>query len=361
MLYPIPVLGFAAYSGAGKTTLLKQLIPLLKAEGLRIGVVKHAHHDFDMDTPGKDSYELREAGAAQVLVASHRRRVLTRQREVAADPALADALQDLDPAELDLVLVEGFKHERLPKIELHRASVGKPVLYPQDPDVIAVACDTPVPQATSLPRLDLNQPAGIAAFVLAWIRTARSSPADLRAELVTYYRRLRRYGYNDSHSGNASVRDDDGFWVTPTGACGDTLQAENLIRCPLEGTCPPGASLDAPLHQLVFQRNPSARALLHSHGANTVAVTLNGEDFVPVDFEGQLYFDRVPVLRVPYEHYVEQAPDRVAEALTRRKAVVVRGHGVYVCAEDLNRAYKWTCSLELSARTFVIGRQLGHC
>ena len=358
MLTPIPVLGFAAYSGTGKTTLLKQLIPLLAARGLRVGVVKHAHHDFDMDTPGKDSYELREAGASQVLVASHKRWVLTYEKRRSAEPALADAVGHLCVDELDLVLVEGFKHESFAKIELHRPSVGKPPLYPGDPNIIAVVTDGAPPVATELTLLDINRPDAVADFVLGWLRGSAVRGDDPRRDLVRYYRWLRQYGYNDSHSGNASVRDEDGFWVTPTGACADTLSAADLVRCPLHGACPDGASLDAPLHQMVYQRNTGAGAVLHSHGPHSVAVTLNGRDFSPVDFEGQYYFDRIPVISIPYDRYLEQAPDRVASALTSHKIAVVRGHGVYARAENLNLAYKWTCSLESSAKTYSIARQL---
>lgn len=181
---------------------------------------------------------------------------------------------------------------------------------------------------------------------------------DSRQQLVRYYRWLRQFGYNDSHSGNASVREGDRFWVTPTGACADTLEPERLVCCPVQGEIPVGASLDAPLHQRLYQLRENAGALLHSHGAYSVAMTLNGEDFVPVDFEGQYYFPRVPVLSIEYDRYVELAPEAVAGSLAHERVSVVRGHGVYAAAEDLNLAYKWTCSLELSAKTAWIARQV---
>ena len=179
---------------------------------------------------------------------------------------------------------------------------------------------------------------------------------ELKQELIRYYRWLRQYGNNDSHSGNASVREGDRIWVTPTGACADTLTEADLVACPLEGPCPEGASLDAPLHQQVYHANPHARAVLHSHGPYSVAVTLGGEDFVPLDFEGQYYFPRVPVIDIPYDDYVVRAPAAVARALADHPVAVVRGHGVYACGETLNLAYKWTCSLELSAKTAAIAR-----
>ncbi len=160
-----PILGFAAYSGTGKTTLLTQLIPLLREHGIRIAMIKHAHHNFDIDQPGKDSYELRKAGAGQMLITSSRRWALMVERETPEDPVLAEMIARLDLKAVDLVLVEGFKHEAFPKIELHRPSLGKPLLFPEDPDILAVASDTPGQIDTALPVLDLNDPTAIAAFI----------------------------------------------------------------------------------------------------------------------------------------------------------------------------------------------------
>jgi molybdopterin-guanine dinucleotide biosynthesis protein MobB len=164
LLHNPPVLGIAAWSGTGKTTLLTRVLPLLRAQGLRVGVLKHAHHDFDIDHPGKDSYELRKAGAGQMLVASNRRWALMVEAPVDGDVSLWDMLARLDRGNLDLILVEGFRHERFPKLELHRAALGKPLLYPDDDAIIALASDTPV--HTDLPRLDINDPVAIAAFIL---------------------------------------------------------------------------------------------------------------------------------------------------------------------------------------------------
>ncbi len=182
---------------------------------------------------------------------------------------------------------------------------------------------------------------------------------DPREDLTRHYQWLRQHGNNDSHSGNASVRVDDDFWVTPSGACADLLSADQLLRCQLDGTLAEGASLDAPLHRLVYRNNPEARSVLHSHGPYTVALTMNGEEFIPPDFEGQFYFPRVPVITIPYDKYVEQAPQRVAEVLADYPIMVVRGHGVYAQAKSINLAYKWSCSLELSAKTAFIAKQAG--
>ena len=163
-----PVLGFAAYSGTGKTTLLVKLVPLLKQQGIRVALIKHAHHDFDIDIPGKDSYELRKAGADQVLVASDQRRALIREMAVATEPRLQDLFSELDLDKIDLVLVEGFRHQPFPKIELHRPSLKKDFIYAQDTNVIAVAADAKI-DTGSLPLLDLDQPGEIARFISDWM------------------------------------------------------------------------------------------------------------------------------------------------------------------------------------------------
>jgi molybdopterin-guanine dinucleotide biosynthesis protein MobB len=164
----LPVLGFAAFSGTGKTTLLKQLIPLLATQGVRVGVIKHAHHNFDIDQPGKDSYELRKAGARQMLVASARRWALMTENDVAGEPSLDALVKRLDPESIDMVLVEGYKHIPFARIELHRPALGHPLLYPDDSNIIAVAADAPIDSA-GLPLLDLNDAAAVTAFVLSWL------------------------------------------------------------------------------------------------------------------------------------------------------------------------------------------------
>ena len=164
----LPVLGFAAFSGTGKTTLLKQLIPLLAAKGVRVGVIKHAHHNFDVDKPGKDSFELRKAGAQQMLVASARRWALMTENDGLSDPELDVLVTRLDPDSIDMVLVEGFKHVPYTRIELHRPALGHPLLYPEDSNIIAVAADAPI-DSGDLPLLDLNNAAAIRDFILTWL------------------------------------------------------------------------------------------------------------------------------------------------------------------------------------------------
>lgn len=156
------VFGFAGYSGSGKTTLLERLIPQLTSQGLRLALIKHAHHDFDIDQVGKDSYRHRQAGATEVLVSSAQRWALMHELRGADEPNLQAHLARLSPC--DLVLVEGFKREAIPKLEIHREANAKPLLFPQDPHIIAIASDAKI--ASTLPRFDLNAIEAIGQFIL---------------------------------------------------------------------------------------------------------------------------------------------------------------------------------------------------
>lgn len=164
-----PILGFVAYSGTGKTTLLEKLIPLLRERGLHVGLLKHGHHEFDIDHPGKDSYRLREAGAEQVMVASRKRWALIHENsEQLPEPDLGSLIGHFDES-LDMLLVEGFKHERYTKIELQRTELGKPPLYPDDPDIIAIVSDQPEQLNVPIPTLDINHPQEIVDFIVTKI------------------------------------------------------------------------------------------------------------------------------------------------------------------------------------------------
>ncbi|MCB2020657.1 MAG: molybdopterin-guanine dinucleotide biosynthesis protein B [Burkholderiaceae bacterium] len=160
------VIGFAGWSGSGKTTLVEGVIASLALAGQRVSVVKHAHHDFDIDQPGKDSWRHRKAGAFEIVIASSRRLAKIREFAVEARPNVHQLLAEL--VDCDWALVEGFKHAPLLKIEVWRAANGKPVQYPDDPFIVALATDSPqqLPHPTLLPVLDLNVPDAVAQFLL---------------------------------------------------------------------------------------------------------------------------------------------------------------------------------------------------
>jgi molybdopterin-guanine dinucleotide biosynthesis protein B len=157
------IIGLAGWSGSGKTTLVTNVIPRLLARGLRVSTLKHAHHGFDVDQPGKDSHRHRTAGATEVLVGSAARWALVHELRGTPEPTLAALLEKLTP--VDLVLIEGYKRERHPKLEVYRAANGKPLLYPHDPAIVAVASDEPLPHA-GLPVVDLDDMERIADILI---------------------------------------------------------------------------------------------------------------------------------------------------------------------------------------------------
>ena len=164
--------GFAGFSGSGKTTLIEKLVPRFVERGLRVSLIKHAHHGFDVDRPGKDSYRHREAGCGEVLVTSSRRWALMHELRGAPEPKLEELIGHLSPC--DLVLIEGFKHESVPKLEVHRASnVGEALLFPHDPHIMAIATDARV--KTPLPIFGLNDIEPIADFVIQHAQRVQSS------------------------------------------------------------------------------------------------------------------------------------------------------------------------------------------
>jgi molybdopterin-guanine dinucleotide biosynthesis protein B len=156
------VFGFAGWSGSGKTTLIEQLIPRFVKRGLRVSLIKHAHHTFDVDQPGKDSYRHRHAGASEILVTSSRRWVLMHELRGEPEPSFEEQLKLLSPC--DLLLVEGFKHAPIPKLEVWREETGEPLLHPNDPHIVAVASDRRV--ETRLPLFGLDDCEGIGDFIL---------------------------------------------------------------------------------------------------------------------------------------------------------------------------------------------------
>ena len=164
------ILGIAGYSGSGKTTLIEKVIPLLVAEGLRVSLIKHAHHEFDVDQPGKDSYRHRYAGCSEVLVSSSKRWALMHELRGAAEPSLQEQLEVFSPC--DLVIVEGYKSEAIPKVEVHRRASRTPLLYPEDSSVVAIATDEPL--ETSLPQVDVDDAGAVARFIVKFLGLDRA-------------------------------------------------------------------------------------------------------------------------------------------------------------------------------------------
>ncbi len=155
------IFGIAGYSGSGKTTLIERLIPLFTGDGLRVSLIKHAHHSFDIDHPGKDSYRHRHAGCSEVLVTSKLRWALMRELRGEREPTLAEMIERIAPC--DLLLIEGYKRESFDKLEVYRSTLGEALLFPQDPHVVAIAGDQRV--AAELPQFDIDDVAAIAAFI----------------------------------------------------------------------------------------------------------------------------------------------------------------------------------------------------
>ena len=164
------VIGIAGYSGSGKTTLIEKVIPVLVAGGLRVSLIKHAHHEFDVDQPGKDSYRHRHAGCGEVLVSSSKRWAMMHELRGAPEPSLHEQLKLFAPC--DLVIVEGFKSEPIPKVEVHRRASHAPLLFPDDPHVVAVATDEAL--ETPLPQIDVNDAAAVARFIAHYLGLDRA-------------------------------------------------------------------------------------------------------------------------------------------------------------------------------------------
>lgn len=165
------VVGFCGYSGSGKTTLVEQLVVRLRLAGQRVSVVKHAHHQFDIDQPGKDSHRHREAGATEVMITSSQRWALMHELRGTPEPSLEEQLKNFAPC--DVVIVEGWKHQQMPKIEVHRKLADKPLLFPNDPSVVAIATDETL--ATHKPQFGLDDAEGVAKFIIAHLGLRKSA------------------------------------------------------------------------------------------------------------------------------------------------------------------------------------------
>ena len=353
----IPTIGFVAPSGTGKTTLLRKLVPVLRERGLRVGYLKHTHHEFQLDTPGKDSYEIGAAGAAQVMLASTSGWALLDHRPAPAadlaDADLAAYAARFDAGGLDLLLVEGFHPASYAKIEVYRSASGKEPMYPGDPDIIAVATDTPLSGDDHPPVLPLDDPAAIADFIAERLADGSFPGGDPRDELVACYLRLR----GDGVIGNASVRVGERFWITPAGAGGE-LHRDALIRCRLDDDgAVAGASSDLGLHRAIYRAQPDARAVLHAHGPYSVAVSFAGRDFEPVDHAGLRRLGTVPVLPAAAGDDPDDAAAALAQAMAEFPLCLMAAHGSYAWGAGLEQAARLTEWLELSAKTYVLARQ----
>jgi len=177
--FPIPLLGFAAYSGTGKTTLLEKLIPRLTEQGIKVALVKHSHHDIELDQPSKDSYRLRKAGASQMVLAGSHRSICFHEHEQAGEAKLSEQLALLKTEALDLVLVEGFRDQPFAKIELHRSELNKPFLYTQDNHIIALICDAITQhqradeiKERNLSVFDFDALPSLTEFIIQYVKTA---------------------------------------------------------------------------------------------------------------------------------------------------------------------------------------------
>ena len=172
------IIGLAGWSGSGKTTLITKVLPRLLARGVRVSTLKHAHHGFDLDQPGKDLFMHRAAGATEVVISSARRFAILHELREEPEWDLPDLLARLAP--VDLVLIEGFKRDAFPKLEIHRAENHKPLIHPEDPHVVAIAADTPLPQAT-VPVLDLDDIERIADVLLEHAMPLQGATAAMRS------------------------------------------------------------------------------------------------------------------------------------------------------------------------------------
>jgi molybdopterin-guanine dinucleotide biosynthesis protein B len=171
------IIGLAGWSGSGKTTLIAKVIPHLIERGLRVSTLKHAHHGFDLDKPGKDSFIHRTSGATEVIISSAKRWAILHELRDEPEWNMADLVAKMSP--VDLVLVEGFKRDAFPKLEIHRAANGKPLIHPDDPHIVAIASDTPLPQA-KVPVIDLDDIEAIADMLLRHAAPLQSAVADMR-------------------------------------------------------------------------------------------------------------------------------------------------------------------------------------
>lgn len=371
----IPAIGFVAPSGSGKTTLLRKLVPLLRQRGLRLGYLKHAHHGFALDRPGKDSYEVAAAGARQVMLVSGTHwALLSRTNERAEDhPAgFASLCARFDADSLDLLLIEGFRAAAVPKIEVFRAATGKTPLYPDDDGIVAVVSDDPLPVVPHPPRMPLREPAALADFLVGLVRDRGRDQgrergrdrAGLRDEprprLLQALQRLRANGYPEAAIGRASLRQGERFWLTPDRIACDRLRLDDLSACALADPRSGDGAIAAALHRELYRRQPEIGALLQTLGPYSVAMGLAAAPtFEPPDDHAARRLGAVPVLRLELESaaQLQRTSATLAAALSEHPACLVAGHGVFARGADPDEACRWSLMLEHSARIAIVARQ----
>jgi molybdopterin-guanine dinucleotide biosynthesis protein B len=368
----LPTLGFVAPSGTGKTTLLRKLVPLLRERGLRVAYLKHTHHDVQLDTPGKDSFEIAEAGAEQVMLASSDGWTLM-DRRATGEPDLPRLAARFDAAGLDLLLVEGFHYLHYPKIEVHRSSSGKAPLYPDDRDILAVVTDSRLTGEEHPPELPIDDPRAVADFIVRGLADGHFDGDDPLDELLRCFARPRAGG---TRVRAASMRIEDRCWMVTSVIDGEPRR-EDLLVCSLAAAAdvepdadpraepedgpasdarPDDAALELAIHREVYLQRPDARAVLKMVGPYSMAAAFAGRDFQPVDEEGERRLGSVPVLSIDAED-VDKAATRIGETLADYPRCLVAGQGAYICAAELEQALRWAELLELSATIYVIARQ----
>ncbi len=362
----VPLVGFVAPSGSGKTTLLRKLVPLLRERGLRVGYLKRSHHRLDLDQPGKDSHDLAEAGAEQVLLAAANGRCFmdyAPRRGEDGPPQLVELAARFDAERLDLVLVEGFHREPYPKIEVYRAASGEAPLYPDDPDIIAVATDSQLP-ADALPvRLPIADPAAIADYLQEGLANGRFSREDPRDELLRRCRELRHAGA-EPRAGWLSIRAGEHCWLARIALAGDDPDADAMLvprvaPTPDEGLAEAAdiADIEAAVHCHIYAAQPAARAIIGARMPYTAAVGFQGRSFQPLDPDGAVLLGPVPALGLDLDKLAAEAPAAVAERLVEAPACILAGQGAYAWGRDLRQALERAALLERAAEIYALGRQ----
>ncbi|WP_367114610.1 molybdopterin-guanine dinucleotide biosynthesis protein B [Thiohalocapsa sp.] len=366
----VPLVGFVAPSGTGKTTLLRKLVPLLRERGLRVGYIKHSHHSLSLDHPGKDSHDLAEAGAEQVVLAAADGWGLMdyapRRGEDGRTP-LAELAARFDAERLDLVLVEGFRQERHPKIEVHRVATGKAPLYPNDPDIIAVATDSQLPADAAPVRLPIADTEAIADFIQAQLADGRFSGEDPRDELLRRCRET-RHAATGPRAGWLSIRIGERCWMARIALAGDdpdvdavgvhlVAAADDEAPADAPADVPDIASIEATIHRRIYSTQPLARAIIGARMPYTAAAGFQGRSFQPLDADGVALLGDVPALSLDPAKLAQEGPAAIAERLVDAPVCILAGQGAYAWGEDLTQALERAALLERSAQIYVLGRQ----